>query len=253
MDTCKLCSESLTVQLDPEELEQFEGGSSSMGSVPDDLQLVCGCHMHWQCLLDESPQILNKLHCPSCDNSIATSVASASRSVSGTRVPTRYHNEGGVQEDLDILPLITEEAYLDEHPEARPARAFMTMCAEGDVFGINDLLSAVDDDEDGEGLSAKPILRYQDPLDEMKSGLHVAVEKGQEEIIWLLLWLASTLPTDFFPEQITQMAETMGVGRDTADGEDIRNLRDAQGQLASDLARNTGNVLLTDLLSANLP
>lgn len=173
--------------------------------------------------------------------------------MSGTRVPTRYHNEGGVQEDLDILPLITEEAYLDEHPEARPARAFMTMCAEGDIMGVNDLLSAVDDDEDGEGLSAKPILRYQDPLDGMKSGLHVAVEKGQEEIIWLLLWLASTLPTNIFPEQIIQMAGTMGVGRDTADGEDIRSLRNAEGNLASDLARRTGNVLLTELLSANLP
>ncbi|EDN94717.1 hypothetical protein SS1G_10591 [Sclerotinia sclerotiorum 1980 UF-70] len=127
------------------------------------------------------------------------------------------------------------------------------MCAEGDIFGINDLLSAVDDDEDGEGISAKPILRYQDPLDGMKSGLHVAVEKGQEEVIWLLLWLASTLSTNIFPEQISQMAEAMGVERDTADGKDIRNLRDAEGRLASDLARSTGNVLLTELLSANLP
>ncbi|CAD6450904.1 faf8eb4a-ee45-4557-9c06-25fcede9c95e [Sclerotinia trifoliorum] len=251
MDVCRVCSESLTVQLDPDE-DQFEGGSSSLGSVPDDLQLICGCHMHWQCLLDESSQIVNKLNCPSCDKSIASSIASSSTSVSGNRVPTRYHNEGGIQEDLDILPLITEEAYLDEHPKARPARAFMTMCAEGDIFGINDLLSAVDDDEDGEGISAKPILRYQDPLDGMKSGLHVAVEKGQEEVIWLLLWLASTLSTNIFPEQITQMAETVGVGRDTADGEDIRNLRDAEGRLASDLARSTGNVLLTELLSANL-
>ncbi|KAG4029380.1 hypothetical protein MFRU_016g01330 [Monilinia fructicola] len=253
MATCNLCSESLTVPLDPDESDQFEGGSSSLGSVPDDLQLICGCHMHWQCLLDESPQIVNTLNCPSCNRSIASSVASSSTSVTGTRVPTRYHNEGGIQEDLDILPLIAEEAYLDEHPEARPARAFMTMCSEGDIMGIHDLLSAVEDDEDGEGLSAKPLLRYQDPLDGMKSGLHVAIEKGQEEVIWLLLWLASALPTDIFPEQITQMAGTMGVGRDTADGEDIRNLRDVEGHVASDLARSTGNVLLTDLLSAYLP
>jgi hypothetical protein len=38
----------------------------------------------------------------------------------------RYHNEGGVQERLDVLPLITEEAYLEANPAARPARAFMT-------------------------------------------------------------------------------------------------------------------------------
>lgn len=203
--------------------------------------------------MDESTQILNTLKCPSCDTSIASLVASSSSSASGARVPTRYHNEGGIQENLDILPLVTEEAYLDEHPEARPARAFMIMCAEGDIMGVHDLLGAVEDDEDGEGLSAKPILRYQDPLDDMRSGLHVAVEKGQEEIIWLLLWLASTLPTNVFPEQMIQMAGTMRVGRDTADGEDIRSLRDVEGRLASDLARSTGNILLTELLSANLP
>ena len=42
------------------------------------------------------------------------------------QVITRYHNEGGIQENLDILPLITEEAYLDANPAARPARAFMS-------------------------------------------------------------------------------------------------------------------------------
>jgi hypothetical protein len=203
-------------------------------------------------LLDESPQIISSLKCPSCGQSITQSTSASATSAPGTRIPVRYHNEGGIQEDLDVLPHITEEAYLDEHPEARPARAFMTMCAEGDIMSITDLVGAVDADEDGEGVSAKPLLRYQDPLDGMKSGLHVAVEKTQEEVIWLLLWLASTLPTEIFPAEITQLAGRMGVGRETADGQDIRTLRNAEGQLPGDLARSMGNVLLTELLIANI-
>jgi hypothetical protein len=53
------------------------------------------------------------------------------------QILTRYTNEGGVQDNLDILPLITEEAYLSEHPEAQQARAFMTLCSEGDIrYGL---------------------------------------------------------------------------------------------------------------------
>ncbi|KAM3081182.1 hypothetical protein ACMFMG_005137 [Clarireedia jacksonii] len=252
MGSCKLCSESLTVELDPEELDSTINGSSTAGSVPDDVELPCGCHVHWQCLMDESPHIISSLKCPSCGQPITQSISSSAISAPGTRIPVRYHNEGGIQEDLDVLPHITEEAYLEEHPEARPARAFMTMCAEGDIMSIADLVGAVDADEDGEGISAKPLLRYQDPLDGMKSGLHVAVEKEQEEVIWLLLWLASTLPKELFPAEINQLAETMGIGRETADARDIRMLRNAEGQLPSDLARSMGNVLLTELLVANI-
>ena len=49
---------------------------------------------------------------------------------------SRYHNEGGLQENLDIFPLIREEAYLSGNPSARPARAYLTMCSEGDITGI---------------------------------------------------------------------------------------------------------------------
>jgi hypothetical protein len=48
----------------------------------------------------------------------------------------RYHNEGGVQENLDILPLVTEEAYLEANPAARPARAFMTSMFPLSLFSL---------------------------------------------------------------------------------------------------------------------
>jgi len=201
-----------------------------------------------QCLLDESPQVALSLACPACDNSIVSTSPgpSATNSVllAGSPYPhvlARYHNEGGIQENLDILPLITEEAYLEANPAARPARAFMTMCAEGDVSGIIELLKDIDENEDEESMSLAEILRFQDPLTSMKTGLHVAIERMQQEAVWLLLWLASGLNTQVFPEEVSQAAEAMGASRDTAGGIDIRSLRDEQERTAEDAAGSMGN------------
>lgn len=150
---------------------------------------------------------------------------------------TRYHNEGGIQENLDIFPLIKEEAYLSANPAARPARAYMIMCAEGDVGGIVELLDAIDEDADEGDMSPAELLRYQDPLDGGKTGLHVALEKSQQDVVWLLLWVASEFPTWAFPDEVANAAQVMGAGRETARGPDIRSLRDEQGRTAEDIAR----------------
>jgi hypothetical protein len=213
---------------------------------------------HRQCLLDESPQIALDLACPECQNSIvstapgpsATNIAFPGRSQQ-PQILTRYNNEGGVQENLDILPLITEEAYLDANPAARPARAFMTMSGEGDVAGIIELLKALEDDADEDDMSPAELLRYQDPLDGMKTGLHVAVERNQQEALWLLLWLASSIPSHAFPEEVVEAAATMDAGRETAGGVDIRSLRDEQDRTAEDVARGMGNTF-TELLGAGI-
>jgi hypothetical protein len=155
-------------------------------------------------------------------------------------VLTRYHNEGGIQENLDIFSLIKEEAYLSANPSARPARAYLTMCAEGDVGGIVELLTAIEEDPDEGDMSPAQLLRYQDPLDNDKTGLHVALEKNQQEAVWLLLWLASEFPTSAFPEEVSQAAHVMGAGRETARGPDIRSLRDEQGRTAEDVAGSMG-------------
>jgi len=157
------------------------------------------------------------------------------------QVITRYHNEGGIQENLDILPLITEEAYLDANPAARPARAFMTMCGEGDVTGVVELLKALEEEPDEGDMSPAELLRFQDPLDGMKTGLHVAIERSQQEAAWLLLWLASPLQTHTFPDEVVQAAESLEAGRETARGVDVRSLRDEQGRTAEDVAGNMGD------------
>ncbi|KAJ4318105.1 hypothetical protein N0V84_007004 [Fusarium piperis] len=262
MSLCEVCEESLVLRLDPDEDVDDEAGVASAGpssvseSFPDDLELPCGCHFHWQCLLDQSSNVAVSLKCPSCRTYLPVNDAGPSATNQflsappGAAILTRYVNEGGAQENLDILPSITEEAYLESHPEARPARALHVMSAEGDVGGIIELLRDVSDEI--EDLAS--FVRYQDPLADMKSGLHLAIEHHQEETLWLLLWLCSTIPDAAFPETARSVAQVLGVGRISVPAEgDIRGLRDSQGQTAADLAQQKqaqwAPILQTGLLS----
>ncbi|KAI0151270.1 hypothetical protein BJ166DRAFT_386676 [Pestalotiopsis sp. NC0098] len=247
MASCKECEEPLLLEIEDDE-------SGAVQAFPDDLELPCGCHFHWQCLMDHSSEVAMSLQCPACHGQLASNPAGPSvtnqflHTSSGAKILTRYNNEGGLQEDLDILPEITEEAYLEANPEARPARAFHVMCSEGDVGGIVELLRALDrDHQQGAGSSSAEdeepsmdpmqLLRYQDPLNGSKSGLHLAVEKGQEEIVWLLLWLASPLSAEVFPPAAVEAAHAMGLQRPaTAPANDIRLLQDESGRTAESVA-----------------
>lgn len=127
----------------------------------------------------------------------------------------------------------------------------MTMYGEGDVAGIIELLRAIDKEPDEGDMSSAELLRYQDPLDVMKTGLHIAIEKSQQEAAWLLLWLASELPTSSFPDEIARSAAVLGAGRETARGADIRSLRDAAGRTAGDVAESMGPIW-TGLINAGV-
>ncbi|KAL1852405.1 hypothetical protein VTK73DRAFT_9227 [Phialemonium thermophilum] len=243
MSACRACSDPLVLQLDPEESD------GDTATVPDDLLLPCGCHFHWQCMLDQSPQIASTLSCPSCHSRLASSApgsssAGASLQQQAGAILARYTNEGGTEDGLDILPTVTEEAYLAAHPAARPARAMHVMCAEGDSAGIVELLRDVDENAEAEegGVDAGSLLRYQDPLNGMRSGLHVAVENGQEGVMWLFLWLGSTLPTSSFPAAALQTAQSIGLQRGVVGPgrEDVRLLRDSQGRTAADIGSQLG-------------
>ncbi|KAI1183002.1 hypothetical protein F5B17DRAFT_156285 [Nemania serpens] len=252
ISVCRICEDPLVVEVDDE-----DGENANPPTVPDDLELPCACHFHWQCLLDQSADVVTSLKCPSCQSSLAENNAGSSAttsslpSTSGVSILTRYTNEGGVQEGLDILPAITEEAYLEANPHARPARAFHVMCSEGDVDGIVDLLRDIDQDEEP-ALSPAQLIRYQDPLAGMKSGLHLAIEQGREEVVWLLLWIASPLRTDAFPGPLREIAEAMGLQRpDTPPFDDIRAIKDDRGRAAEAIAAERGEPWIA-LLQANV-
>ncbi|KND88849.1 hypothetical protein TOPH_06373 [Tolypocladium ophioglossoides CBS 100239] len=239
MSQCKACDEPLVLRVDVDD-DEDEGATIEAQTVPDDLELRCGCHFHWECLMDEASSVALSLKCPACESHLPVNAAGPSSSnvflqtASSVPILARYRNEGGVQENLDILPSITEEAYVQNNPEVRPARALHVMCAEGDVAGIVELLRDVHDEVGDIG----SLVRYQDPLAEMKSGLHLAVENRQEDVVWLLLWLSSTMPTESFPPPARQVAESMGLGRLSVQSDgDVRALQDGHGRTAESLAQ----------------
>ncbi|MCJ1240127.1 hypothetical protein MMC14_008127 [Varicellaria rhodocarpa] len=251
MGSCAACRKPLVLEIRIEDDQENQPiGSTSNHSttqtIPDDVELQCACHFHWQCLLD-GYQISN---CPACTRPINTISSSGHE-----QVICNLHNEGGMQPSLDILPILAEESYLKAYPEERKCRAFLEFCREGDVEAIVDLLNAIDDseseDDDDEGndsvkteeptesyipLAAADILRYQDPIGSMYSALHIAVISEKLETVWLLLLLASTL--EHIPPEVVDAAEALGISRGDQTGKrDIRTLVDTDGRTAIQYAQ----------------
>ena len=193
-----------------------------------------------QCLLDS----YSISECPNCGRNLITSTPSG-----GQQLLCNLKNEGGLQEGLDMLPILTEESYLKAYPEERRCRAFLEFCGEGDVEAIVDLLNDGDDGEEDEESSEQSagqsidVLRHQDQIGSMGSGLHVAVQNQRVEVVWLLLLLASTLELDQFPVAVLQAAQSLGIQREDQSGKaDIRSLRDLQGMTAEQRAAGMGQI-----------
>ena len=182
--------------------------------------------------------------CPQCGRNLITTTPSGEQ-----QLLCNLKNEGGLQERLDIFPILTEESYLKAYPEERMARAFLEFCGEGDVEAVVDLLNDGDDEEEDQGTSGSngrnkvDVLRYQDQIGSMGSGLHMAIQNGRMEVVWLLLLLASTLKMDEFPSAAIQAAQNLGIQREDQSGKaDIRSLKDSQGTTAEQRAASIGGI-----------
>lgn len=248
MATCAHCNEPLVLSLsDDENDDEDTQMSSAAHTVPDDVHLSCGCHFHWECLLDA----YEVTRCPACSRDISSPPPASSSSSSQQEEPriiVTLNNEGGLQENLDIFPLLNEESYLRAYPEERKSRAFLEFCREGDYSAVVDLVKSCsepeEDDEDGDVAAkvarktADQVLRYQDPIGGMQSGLHAAVANGHREVAWLLLLLASSYPELEFPALVFQEAASLGIMRgDQAGKVDIRAMKDVHGRTAEDIAK----------------
>ncbi|KAL1903305.1 hypothetical protein Sste5346_000590 [Sporothrix stenoceras] len=242
--------------------------------VPDDLQLTCGCHFHWQVpfpalspknLRVVAPAVASTLKCPSCGQNVASSSqvgagssSSAAAASETHQILTRYINESGLQEGYDIYSDIAEEAYYSTYPQFLRARPFLAMCSEGHVEGIIELCQEADteeedgddddemEDDDGPSVPAvrsAALLRYQDPLNQMATGLHVAIANDQINVAYLLLYLSSHLPMDQFPPDLLQFAAQIGRPEQAIlENADIRSLQTAQGETAEVLALRKGGL-----------
>ena len=85
-----------------------------------------------QCLLDAEPIS----ECPNCNTHLTTASETGKQ-----RLLCNLNNEGGFQQNYDLLPVLKEEAYLRLHPEKRKCRAFLEFCGEGDIPAMLDCLS----------------------------------------------------------------------------------------------------------------
>lgn len=245
MTTCAVCEKPLTLLVeednDGENSDIPVAASSDSSDIDDDVTLHCGCHFHWQCLLDTSYELTS---CPNCKTNISNTDTHGN-----LQILCDLKNEGGLQESLDILPVLTEESYLKAYPEERKSRAFLEFCAQGDVPAIIDVLDDNEEsDEDDDRMDSsshtsvhKDILRYQDHLGSMKSGLHMAIQNQRMDVAWLLLLLASDVNDSVFPDEVKSAASGFGITRDDQMGKiDIRALKDAEGLTAYDRARVMG-------------
>ncbi|CAK7567515.1 MAG: hypothetical protein SEPTF4163_005480 [Sporothrix epigloea] len=217
---------------------------------------------HRECLFENAVAVVNSRTCPSCGQSIALSRPTAAGSSSSAaavgpepiQILTRYINESGLQEGYDIYSDIAEEAYYTTYPQLIRARPFLAMCSEGHVDGVIELCREADDAECEDGcddndtldvpqVRSAALLRHQDPLNGMVTGLHIAIANDQLNIAYLLLYLASRLPLDRFPPELIKFsAQIERPEQDIAEHIDIRSLQTAQGESAEVFARRQGGV-----------
>jgi hypothetical protein len=155
-------------------------------------------------------------------------------------------NEGGVQENYDILPSATEESYLRAYPEERRGHAYLEFCREGDIDAIIHMIKDTDedenDDEDNEGQADTDFLTYSGTFEGIEgTGLHVAIRYGREDVAWLLLALASTLDWSQFPQPVLQAMSNLGLSKeDRIPSVEIRSINDSDGQSPKALAEKVG-------------
>ena len=174
--------------------------------------------------------------CPKCGTNLTTPDPGQPGKL---QILCNLNNEGGAQEDVDILGQLSEEGYLKAYPEERRARAFIEFCRDGDLEAVLDLLQ--DDDEEDDVL-ATDVLRYQDQLREMQSTLQAAIAGGNQNIAWLLLYLATDMPLDQLPHELVQQAQSIGLQRGDIVGKaDVRSLKDLQGRTAEQIAMQVGD------------
>jgi hypothetical protein len=103
-------------------------------------------------------------------------------------------------------------------------------------------LEDFEDDEDAE-MTSSEVLLYQDPMGSGSSALHLAVQNLRVEIVWLLLYLASSLPIGEFPAAVLEAAKRYELERDLSKiAGDIRNLRDSEGRTAVKIAEEVGGL-----------
>lgn len=65
---CATCHESLLLEIEADSDVEDSRTEAASESIPDDVELVCGCHFHWECFLEA----YNITQCPNCSKNISS-------------------------------------------------------------------------------------------------------------------------------------------------------------------------------------
>ncbi len=178
--------------------------------------------------------------CPRCLKPLSSLNAKGEQQVLCT-----VRNEGGVQENFNILPSATDEAYLRTYPEERKGHAYLDFCRMGDIDALVHLIQDGNTEEDSEGSQESiDVLRYSGSFEGIEgSGLHVAIRNNQQEVAWLMLVLGSSLDWSEFPPMVLHAMESIGLSKDDRSAQpDIRKLEDSEGKTSAVVAKEVGGV-----------
>lgn len=198
-----------------------------------DLFLLKIDHFSRECFLEA----YTVTECPNCSKDISSLSPSGQQQVLCT-----VRNEGGIQQDYDILPSASEEQYLTTYPEERIGHAFLEFIRQGDLDAVLHLIKDTELDDSDDDTEKVDILRYQGTFEGIEgSGLHVAVRYNQPQIAWLLLVLGSSYPWDKFPASVLGAMKEFNLSKeDRRAGTDLRSLKDSEGRTAADVAKEVG-------------
>jgi hypothetical protein len=199
--------------------------------------------------------------CPNCTQPLSTLNDRGEQ-----QVLCMVRNEGGVQENFDILPSATDEAYLRTYPEERKGYAYLDFCRVGDVdalihifrdeAGVDEGGEGEEEEEEEEEEGDDPpqpipdILGYTGSFEGIEgSGLHVAIRNNRQDVAWLLLLVGSSLDLTKFPYKVVGAMQKIGLSPDDRDRNiarkpDIRTLIDSEGRTAADIANEMGGIWL---------
>ena len=233
---CSTCNLPLFLEVyDDSDSEGSTPCSPGPEKIPDDVQLPCGCHFHWECLLGS----YTVTECSNCGKNVASFSPNGQQHVLCT-----VKNESGVEIDYDILPAATEESYLRTFPDERQGYAFLQFAKEGDLDAMVCLIRDGAQDDAEESQDKIDVLRYCGTFEGVEgSALHVAIRYNQPEAAWLLLVLGSSLPWTEFPGYVSSAMEGFGLSQnDRIPGPDVRSLKDSDGKTPAMLAEDLGGV-----------
>ncbi|KAH7888466.1 hypothetical protein F5I97DRAFT_701708 [Phlebopus sp. FC_14] len=126
-DACIICFEPLSILSDDEEGPVF---------ITDDVELRCGHHSHWTCLMDwaRTPDI-DRTSCPQHNPECGQSTLDSTG-----RFIVNVTNEGGFTNGFDFGEVLDEEDFLEKNPEQQINRAFHDLIAQGEYEAASQLI-----------------------------------------------------------------------------------------------------------------